>query len=75
MTEKQLVRISLEWSFIAKEDIRVEYVAGICLYALCSEIGALRLAYNYMKQNNKGDVDATYSENLNSWFFRMYSDF
>lgn len=63
-TAAQLDRTAKDWSCMAGENVRVEQTGGT-LYGFCSELGALRVAYEYRRCEN---FRAEYSTNLSTWF-------
>lgn len=70
ITTNQIERVQNDWTSIAKENVRVEFISGT-FYGFCSELAALRLAVKYTKSLADGTAKADYSENLKSWFFRL----
>ena len=68
MTEAQIKRLANDWTKIAGETVEIELIGGTP-YGFCSELGALRLFHKY--QIVDGRAKAAWSENLNSWFFRL----
>lgn len=70
ITENQASRIKSDWQKMAAESIELEITGGM-IYAYCSEIAALRIAYKYPKQVFEGKAKAAFSKNMNTWFFRL----
>lgn len=67
-TTIQLIRVTTDWTKIAGEPVKVEMIGG-AFYGFCSELGALRLFHKY--QIVDGRAKAAYSDNLQTWFFRL----
>jgi len=63
-------RIKADWQVIAKENIDLQVISGTP-YAFCSELAALRIANKYPKQILQGTAKAGFSQNRNTWFFRL----
>jgi hypothetical protein len=70
-TTAQIERTTREWSQIASEPVRVEQIRG-AMYAYGSELACLRL---YRKFNGAPNVTSAYSANMQTWFFRVETDF
>ncbi len=60
-------RVKKDWMDIAKEFVEVEYIQGT-FYGYCSELAALRLEHKYRDCKR---AKADYSENLQTWYFRL----
>jgi hypothetical protein len=69
MTDTQLLRTENEWSKIAGETILVEHIGG-AVYGFGSELGCLRLL-NRFRYSKPEEIKVDYSENQESWFFRL----
>lgn len=68
-TITQIQRLRFDWERMAGEAVEVEEISGT-FYGFCSELGALRIAYQYRHGDSEA-YKAAYSENKKTWFFRL----
>ena len=64
-TETHVKRVEEDWKTVAKEEIKIELIAG-SLYAFGSELATLRL-YRYYEGID--DSRQGFSDNLKSYYF------
>jgi hypothetical protein len=67
-TPNQIARLKSDWEKVAKEKLEVEE-KGNAFYAYGSELACLRLFYHYRHSISK--IEAQFSSNLRTWFFRL----
>lgn len=67
VSAERCLRVAREWSMIAAEAVRVEYVKGT-FYGYGSELAVYRIERKY---NMRPKCEAFYSENLKTWVVRL----
>ena len=67
ITASQLARLKQDCESIARESLKVESISRT-FYAYGTELACLRLLHRY--RDCRGAA-ASYSENLNTWYFRL----
>lgn len=61
-------KVKAEFEKYSKETLEVKELGG-AVYAFGSELACLRLFYAYRKSFDQ--IDFGFSENLNTWYFRL----
>ena len=69
MTEGQLIRVTQDMDKYAGEKVNKVEVIRDTLYVFASELACFRIAYQY--RNRMKDVRVGYSDNLNTFYFRL----